>query len=115
MGIRITVERGSAVPDPFRPSAKRRREIGDMGTERMKWIVHRIVRHLRSRARPVYLGELCVETGVSLSTMEAIVEELTDRGALRLLTEREKLQAGIDRRGVIVILLDHTIVPEAQR
>ena len=86
-----------------------------METERMKWVVHRFVRHLRVRTRPVYLGELCVETGISLSRMEAIVSHLTEKGILRLLTESEKRNQSLDCRGVIVTLLDHSLVPEVQR
>lgn len=68
-------------------------------------IVEKIVRFFHHQAKPVLLGPISMDVGLSLARAQEAVDDLVDAGIVRPLTLDEKLAANMGSRANAYVLV----------
>ncbi len=61
-------------------------------------VIERIVKLFHQQAKPIYLGAVCLEVGVSIARAQEAVDDLCDKGIVRAATNEEKRSVGMSER-----------------
>lgn len=67
-------------------------------------IVELIVRYFHKQAKPVYLGRIASEVGISLERAQETVDDLCHDGIVRIVEPDEKKRAGLSERANVYVL-----------
>lgn len=68
-------------------------------------VVQRIVRFFHHQAKPVLLGAISMDVGLSLARAQEAVDDLVDGGIVKALTNEEKLAANMSIRANAYVLV----------
>lgn len=69
----------------------------------------RVLEVFTRKRRHVLLGEICLETGYRIDTVEFYMEPLVDRGAVRYMSRDDNRRARVDSDAVGYVLLDERL------